>query len=147
MNSSCTRPFEESWITGYLDGELTQAEAQQVRLHLEDCAACRGLLDDMKQLREATMTTPFRAPSDDQWNELPRGGASRFGRDLGWLLLGLSLVGLAGLGAWRVLTESSGRLEQVLMMALGTALLGLFVSVLIDRLRVRGTDRYRRVKK
>jgi len=147
MTRSCTRPFDESWITGYLDGELTQAEAQQVRIHLEDCATCRGLFDDLTHIREATMTTPFPTPSDDQWDETPRGVVSRLSRNLGWLLLGLSSIGLAGLVAWQILTETSGRFEQLLILALGVALMGLFLSVLIDRIRARGSDRYRRVKK
>lgn len=147
MTRSCTRPFDESWITGYLDGELTQAEAQRVRVHLEDCATCRALLDDLTQMREATMTTPFPTPSDDQWDETPRGLVSHLGRNLGWLLLGLSSIGLVGLAAWQILTETSGQLEQLLFLALGAALMGLFLSVLIDRIRARGSDRYRRVKK
>ena len=147
MSRSCTRPFEESWITGYLDGELTQADAQQVRVHLEDCVTCRELLDDLTQIREATMTTPFPTPSDDQWDETPRGLTSRLSRNLGWLLLGLSVIGLAGLAAWQILTETTGLVEQLLFVAFGTALLGLFLSVLIDRIRARGGDRYRRVKR
>ena len=33
--------FDEALISGYLDGELTQGDAQRVRVHLEDCAVCQ----------------------------------------------------------------------------------------------------------
>ena len=49
--------FDEALISGYLDRELTQGEAQRVRLHLEDCAECRSLADEITRLREATMAT------------------------------------------------------------------------------------------
>ena len=47
--------FDETSISGYLDGELTQRDDQRVRLHLEDCAECRAIADGMRKMKEATM--------------------------------------------------------------------------------------------
>ena len=47
--------FDEALISGYLDGELTQGEAQRVRVHLEDCVECRKTADRLGQIKEATI--------------------------------------------------------------------------------------------
>ena len=66
MQANCDRKFDEALLTGYLDGALTQADDQRVRIHLEECADCRRLSDELRELRETTMTTRFELPADDQ---------------------------------------------------------------------------------
>ena len=88
----CGRRFSEELLSGYLDGALTQGEDQRVRLHLEDCAACRALYAELRTMRETTMKTRFVLPADDQWDERPRSSLSRLFRGTGWTLT----VGLAG---------------------------------------------------
>lgn len=39
-------------IPGYVDGELSEAQASPLRQHLMDCAHCRGAAQDLKGLRE-----------------------------------------------------------------------------------------------
>jgi anti-sigma factor RsiW len=139
--------FDEALISGYLDGELTQGEEQRVRLHLEDCAECRGLADELRRLREATMATEFQVPDDTQWDETPRGGASGFLRNFGWLILVAWIVGMLGYGLWQVAIETEDLFEVVIIFGFWLGLGLVFLSVLIDRLKTRKTDRYRRVKK
>jgi anti-sigma factor RsiW len=38
-------------IPGYVDGELSEAQAKPLRQHLLDCAACRAVTQDVKGLR------------------------------------------------------------------------------------------------
>lgn len=143
----CGRRFAEELLSGYLDGALTQGDEQRVRLHLEDCSECRARVEEMSQLREVIMTTRFQTPADDQWDETPRSVASRFTRSAGWLLAGVWLVGVTGFVLWGVATGPQGWFEKSLVFGglLGLALL--FVSVLLDRLRVMPGDRYRGVEK
>ena len=145
--ASCDRKFDEALLTGYLDGALTQAEDQLVRIHLEECADCRRLIDELRELREATMTTRFELPADDQWNEAPRGLASRLSFRLGWILLLAWAVGLAGLVVGHVWTDDMPLSEKLLIFGglSGAALV--LVSVLIDRLAVMRNDPYRRVQR
>lgn len=143
----CGRRFAEELLSGYLDGALTQGDEQRVRLHLEDCAECRARVEEMSQLREVIMTTRFQTPDDDQWDESPRGAASRLSRGAGWLLVAVWLICVTCFVLWEVATGPQGLFEKSLVFSglLGLALL--FVSVLLDRLRVMPGDRYRGVEK
>jgi len=145
--TECQRPFDEALLTGYLDQVLTQEEEQRVRLHLEDCAACRSLVDDLKEMREAAMTTQFNVPTDDQWREAPRGAASSLAFGLGWLMVIVWLVGISGFVLGQLWSGPETLTEKLLAFGLASGVALLFFSVLIDRIRTYKTDRYRRVQK
>jgi predicted anti-sigma-YlaC factor YlaD len=145
--AACGRRFPEEQLSGFLDGALTQAEEQRVRLHLEDCAACRALYDQLAALRETTMKTRFALPADDQWDERPRGGPSRFLRGAGWALSLAWLLAVAAFAAWQLATGPQGAVGKLAVFAGVAAVALLFLSVLLDRLRALPGDRYRRVKR
>lgn len=147
MTELCSREFDERMLSGYVDGELTQADEQRIRLHVERCAPCRGLVFELQQIRQAAMSTPFPAPTDDEWQEEPRSAASLWSRRLGWLLVLIWLAGVSGLAIGEFLESPSGWVEKTLLLILLSGGLLLFLSVLFDRLRALRTDRYRRVKK
>ena len=143
MSRPCTRSFDEAFLTGYLDNVLPQAEAQKVRLHLEDCASCRTLYEELAALREAARETSFRAP--ETWPELPKTVLGRMSRSVGWILLGAWLVVVSALALWRLLAQSGDPLETFLVLGLPGAFVLLFFSVLLDRLYELKNDRYRNV--
>lgn len=140
--------FDDALISGYVDGELTQGDDQRVRLHLEDCAECSQTADDLRRLKEATMTTEFRVPEDTQWDETPRNAASRILHNFGWLLVAAWAAGLLGHLGWQAATDAdSFQFEALLGFGLLLALGLVFLSALIDRLQTRKSDPYRKVKK
>lgn len=143
--TDCGRKFPEAYLSGYLDGVLTQEDVQRVRLHLEDCSRCAAEHEALVENREATMSTKFRT-EDLQWDETPRALWSRWARNLGLLLLFLYLTSILTLAVWQPEDPPAafGRLVATFGVA-GT--LCIFVSVLVDRLVVAKTDRYRGVKK
>ncbi len=147
MTDRCPTSFDQSLISGHLDGELTQAAAQKVRLHMEGCTRCRALYDELRIMREAAMSTRFVEPSDDQWDERPRGISSLFSRSLGWLLAIVWLATVAGYALWHVWQSPEALFEKVLVFGGLTAFGLLFLSVLIDRIRTGRTDRYRGVER
>jgi anti-sigma factor RsiW len=54
-------------LSDYLDDELTPAERNAVESHLQGCAACTAVLDELKQVvSRARMVTP-RPPQADLW--------------------------------------------------------------------------------
>ena len=147
MSEACPQSFDEQLLSGHLDHELTQAEEQQVRIHLEDCETCRAMFGQLELMRKASMTTPFSTPDDEQWSEKPRTGASRLFRSTGWLLVIAWFAVSLGFAGWTFATEPGHPLVKLLVVSGLAGLALLFVSVLLDRLRSAKTDRYRRVQK
>jgi predicted anti-sigma-YlaC factor YlaD len=147
MAESCPVRFDETLISGHLDGELTQAAEQRVRIHLEDCDHCRTILGELQTLRKTTMSTEFHQPDDSQWDERPRSGVSLVMRGAGWILAIVWAVLIAGYGLWQFWQGSANLVERVLVFGGLSALALLFASVLLDRLRTARTDPYREVEK
>lgn len=147
MNQLCRPAFDESLLSGHVDGELTQADNQRVRLHLEECPSCRALVDDLQQIREAAITTDFPVPSDDEWREAPRSPGSLWIRRLGWVLIAVWMLGAGWLAVQGFIEGSAAWYEKALIVILAGGPLLLFLSVVLDRLRALKTDRYGRVER
>lgn len=147
MNETQHR-FDEALLSGYLDGELTQGDHQRVRLHLEGCADCSRVINELTELREATMNTEFQVPEDTQWDETPRGALSLFLHNFGWLIAGLWVVGIAAYLIWQIANSSESlQLEGLLGFGLILAFGLIIGSALVDRLKTRKNDPYRKVLK
>ncbi len=112
MNEHRETTFDEALLSGYLDGELTQADAQRVRLRLEEDPAAKSLVDELEQIREAARSTRLPAPADEEWNETPRSGVSRILRRTGWILVIVWVGWLGGLALWGVATGPRDWFEQ-----------------------------------
>jgi anti-sigma factor RsiW len=147
MPPECDRRLEPELLSGYLDGELFQAEEQRVRIHLEDCAVCRQALAELRQMREATMSTRFEPVPDEQWRETPKGPASRLLRGSGWVLFVLWLIVMGGYAAFQLITAPESLWEKLLVVGGISAVALLFLSVLLDRLHDARSDRYKGVKR
>ena len=147
MTNACPDRFDQTKLSGHLDGELTQADEQRVRIHLEDCADCRANYEELEKLREATMTTHLDQPHDLGWNERPRGLFSNLRRGFGWLILIVWAAGTAGFALWQLAVGPEALAEKLIVFGglFGIGLL--FASILVDRLRTVRTDRYREVQK
>lgn len=145
--TTSSHSFDQASISGYLDGELTQGQAQKVRLHLEDCDECRLVADELRTLKEATMTTEFQTPDDTQWDEAPKTAVSGFIRNFGWAIALAWVVGILGYALWQVATEGENPVEAVIVFTFWLGFTLILLSALIDRLRTRKTDPYRKVQK
>lgn len=147
MPDQCPRAFDETMLSGHLDGELTQAAEQKVTIHLEDCVHCRGLLADLQAIREATMSTEFSKPDDDQWDERPRSTTSFLARGTGWVLALVWLATVSAYGLWQFSQSQANLFEKILVFGGLSALALLFTSVVLDRIAAAKTDRYREVER
>jgi anti-sigma factor RsiW len=52
-------------LSDFLDGELSRDEHLAVGAHLERCASCRQVLDELRQTINALRQLPRRMPSED----------------------------------------------------------------------------------
>lgn len=139
--------FDETLLSGYLDGELTQADAQRVRLRLEDDAEARRLYEELETIRAAARSTQLAVPADDAWSEAPASRHSRWLRRSGWMVIVGWVTVVLALGAWALWTSPESWQEKLIVVAAVGGPTLLFLSILSDRLRRRRTDRYTRVKK
>lgn len=134
-------------LSAFLDGELTQAESQRVRLHLEGCPECRAQLDQMARLQRATAALEFPGP-DERLDGLAERLSVRGPRGAGWLFL------VVGLAAWllygivlAIMNWRRPTVPELLVAALVVGMVLLFLSVVWQRYLEYPTDRYRRVKR
>jgi len=137
-----------SLLSAYLDEELTQADSQRVRIHLEDCPECREHLRELERLKRLTGQLAFPDPPEEKMKELERRLSVRLSRGLGWLLV------CGGVAAWllyalvmAILHWRTPTFKEMLGGAVVVGLLMLFFSVLRERLLELPHDRYRSVKK
>ena len=145
--TECGRRFDEALLSGLLDGALTQQDEQRVRVHLEDCPICTEQVDGLRRLREITMTSQVDTPSDDQWDELPRSAASHTSLHMGTVLIAVWAAGTGALGLYALASSDDALVGKAVAVSGLAGIALLFGSVLLDRLRTRATDRYRRVKR
>lgn len=134
-------------LSAFLDAELTQAESQRVRLHLEDCAICRKALDELRTLHDTAQSLEFPSPDRDEVARLENALSVRAPRITGWLLLVVAGVFWAGYAAYRFLMQPSVGFRELVVAASVAGFVLLFASVLRQRLLERPHDRYRRVRK
>ena len=139
--------FDQHLISGYLDGELTQQDTQRVRIHLEDCPECKALAAELKAVKEATMSTTFHVPKDDQWDESPRSPVTRWLQRIGWVVALVWLTVTVAYGVWQVTRDVENLWELVLVFGLWAGLGLVFVAVAVDQIGKRKNDKYRSVQK
>ncbi len=133
-------------ISAYLDGELTQADAQRTRLHIEDCSSCAGVFHELRSLKSEMGQLSYPDPDADMLNILESKG-SAIARWSGWLLLLIPGLILAAYGLYEFYTDTTELLWlRLLFAAFQLGMLILFVTVLRQRLRVYKKDKYRNVK-
>lgn len=77
MPRVCAKYFDEKLLTGFLDGVITARQRQIVRTHLMTCAECRSLLSELREIRQACLTTRFRAGRFAVAGDWPSGRAVR----------------------------------------------------------------------
>ena len=146
MTTSCEKIDE--LISGYLDDELTQADYQQVDVHLRSCDKCRQTLDDMIKLRGAVAGSQNQTEIEhERWEKIMNDMPAQASRGIGWVLLIAGVITLVSLAIWEFAIDNSVSLP----VKLGTAavwfgILFLFLSVLRQRLVSWKTDKYKNVR-
>ncbi|MDX1630334.1 MAG: zf-HC2 domain-containing protein [Thermoanaerobaculia bacterium] len=141
----CDRDFEEALLSGYVDRMLAQGDRQRVERHVEGCEACSALLESLVEVRSAALDTSLWIPPDDQWDERPRTPASRWTRNLGWILLLLWCLGFGVFGLVHFAVSGEPWWEKLAVFGgLGAGGI-LLISALLDRLHVLRDDPYRNV--
>ena len=134
-------------LSGYIDGELTQQERQQVELHLEDCAECRRLHQELSGLRSHLRDSVGREFGNDRFREAFKSPGNQLLSVLGWLALiaGALLLGIFIVASFLADDSVSAGMKFLIGLPY-LGLLLLFVAVLRRRLREARSDKYKDVE-
>ena len=135
-------------LSGFIDGELTQQDAQRVRIHLDRCDHCRieheSLVDIRRKVGEANLSNVHR----DVWREGMNDKGVKATRGIGWLLFLGGILVAAGVVLYELVTSdwTLSLTETLIVGGVYGGLLLLFISVLRQRLIERKTDKYKDVE-
>ncbi len=135
-----------------LDGELTGRERQELESLLNADSSLRDEWDRLTRVKEVTQSMSLRKPPDEVWEDYWASVYSRLERGIGWILVSIGLIVLVSYGAWRGVEEliADAGLPWFLkgaILATTVGLVVLFVSVLREKLFVRGRDPYKEIQR
>ncbi len=139
-------------VSGYLDDELDCAERSAFESHLAGCAACRRELESMRAMKEVTGSMKLKEFPDQAWERYWEGTYNRLERKVGWIALSVGAIILLGTALYElaVALVTDNTEPPWTRLAVGLACAGiaiLFVSVVRERLFMRGRDPYREVRR
>jgi len=134
-------------ISGYVDLELTQQEAQRVRLHLESCDSCSQTCAEIRSLQAKMGSFSYPATDHEMLENMEKNLLIRSGLWSGWAMIVLGVVVMGGFGVYRFLVDPAvPGLVKFFFGLLHAGFFILFLVVLRQRLLVYKNDKYTKVK-
>lgn len=136
----------EVLLSGYLDGELDDAQRARFEALIEERPSRREEVESMRQLFVGTnaLFADARLPNE-VWDTFLDDVYNRAERRFGWLLFIVGTVALSLFGLYLFVTEPWGSALTKMVIAAPVLGLGiLFLSILRNRLHTLKTDRYTR---
>jgi len=134
-------------LSGYVDGELTQQEAQKVMLLLDSEPEYKKLHDEMLAMRQEVQSLSLQDSELEHLDKLFQEPVAKSSRMFGFALVAVSSVILVGFIMYSVFINAAiGLLVKTAVGLLGTGSLFLLYSVLRQRLKTTKNDKYNRVK-
>jgi predicted anti-sigma-YlaC factor YlaD len=138
-------------LMGDLDGEVDDAARAEVESHLQGCADCRREAGAYRRLHAMAESIEFAEPTDAEWRAHWTGIYNRIERGVGFILLSLGAMLLAGYGLFSLARDFllCDDYPAILRIGVGAAAAGgivLGVSVVRERMRVYPVDRYEEVE-
>lgn len=90
------------WLGDAVDGALSPERQAQVDAHCRECESCRGLLNDLKEIRAAASRLDRFTPSPDLWNAIAAKVEPRRAYSRSWVPVAAAaaLVMMLGTAAW-----------------------------------------------
>ena len=149
-NGSLDPRRDDALLSAYVDGELDAGDVARVEARLADDADARREVQRLRRLKELTGNLRLKDAPPEAWEDFWQSAYNRSERSLGWLLLGLAVLVLAGWGATVLLRAVLGAegLSPLLKAAVIAGVAGgglLLVSVVRERIYARSRTRYKDV--
>lgn len=133
-------------LSGFLDGELSQQESQRVSVHLSQCASCKQSYEQLKQIQGAVGETYYPNMEQQKMNAVLQDLTSRRMFDFAWFALVSGVFISIVFAVYHFWLDSSIPLfSKVVMSLIWGGGIGLFLTVLRQRLIISKTDKYNKV--
>lgn len=138
----------EILMMGYLDGELTSDQEQELRDHLTAHPAASRELARYRKLNDIAHSVRLREPQDYEWDRFWQDLYNRMERRISWFLLlfGGILTSLATI-VWLLQTGQVQAWVKIGLITLLTGFLLMFLNVLRGRRRTLPFDRFRGIER
>jgi len=139
-------------LMGYLDGELTGLEIQNIEEHLRNCPDCAAELEGFRRLKEVTQNMRVAIPDDKYWEQYWSNIYNRLERRIGWILISIGSILLISYGIYYLLSRLMLQGDIPLVVRIGVVALvvgfcTLVVSALRERIFLSKSDKYERIKR
>ena len=146
------RSRARSLMMAALDGEIAADERAELERLLAAEPELRAEWQSLGKVKEVTHTMNYRKPPDETWDHYFESVYNRLERGLGWTLVSLGTIALAGYALWELVQALLADTELPALVKLGVfaLLLGgviLLVSVVRERLFTRRSDPYRGIQR
>ena len=134
----------EEKLSGYLDGELTQQEAQRVSVHIDTCESCKQLHAELLGLQKDIKTIHSDGGEEAALEKIMQDLGARQSQQWGWMLFIVGAVMMMGYSIFIfIISNELNSFEKFGFGFLGLGGLLLFVSVLRQRIIAAKTDKYK----
>jgi len=134
-------------LSGYLDGELTQQEAQKVMLWLDNDSEYKRLHDELLSMRQEVQSLSLQESELDHLDKLIKEPIAKTSRILGFILICSSATIMVGFLLFFVLANPA--VSIVIKLGIGLMSVGgllLLISVLRQKMLNNKNEKYNRLK-
>jgi uncharacterized membrane protein YjjP (DUF1212 family) len=133
-------------LSGFLDSELSQQESQRVAIHIGQCESCSKTLEQLKQVKGVVSQAVYPNMEQQKMNAVLQDLTSKRMFDFAWFAIVSGVLISIVFSVYHFWLDSSIALYSKLIMSLiwGGGI-GLFLTVLRQRLITSKTDKYNKV--
>ena len=139
-------------LAGYIDGELSDKERQELELELEKNPELKAELKEFKKLKEVTGMVRYADLPDEVWENYWQSLYRKLERGLGWIFLSIGAIILICLGLYQFFKQLYIDPQTPLIVKISITAVCIGVAILLvsfgrERIFAYKRDRYREVKK
>ena len=134
----------EEKLSGYIDGELTQQQSQQIRIHIEGCETCQQIHSELLSLQKDIKTIHSDGGEEAALEKIMNDLGAKQTQQWGWMLviIGSVLMMIYSLYGF-IVDNGMTSFEKIMFSLLGIGGAMLFISVVRQRMIASKTDKYK----
>ncbi len=150
MNNKLSCKEARILMMGLIDNELSNDNKLVVMEHINSCSACQTQFDSFNKLKEEEIIMNDLPLSEEIFDEYWTHVYNRIERATGWVILSIGTIITLTYAAYMMLKTFFYDESEPMVLKFGVAFLAIgliivFVSVLREKLRIRKSDKYRRI--